>query len=413
MFDFFYDVFLAFYLIVKIPVVLLNFKKYRSTIVERFFHFSKNKILPKDRKIVWVHAVSLGETKAASLLTKKMKSEKEDLFIVLSTLTKTGFAEGKKNLEVDYHLYLPLDFSFVMKKLMAFFKPHLLILVETDFWYNLLKYAKKNGAAVALVNGKLSDRSFKRFKAFSFFSKKVFSLIDQFLIQDETYLERFSKLGIPFNKMQVTGNLKLDLKNKVLSQSEKEDWINAFKLNSNEKVITIASTHANEEELLLKNLPDGFKYFLVPRHPERFSTVKDILKRSNIPFGVYSQKDTLSGTEKIILIDAMGILNICYQLSSLAIVCGSFVKNIGGHNILEPVFVGTPVFFGPYMHSQEEMKKIVLQSKCGKEISLENIKNQIEDFFSKEGEHRENCRYLTLSLSGNADKANSILKKYY
>lgn len=414
MFDFFYDLLLGFYLILQLPVFLINFRKYRSTVVERFFFLKKKVLLPKERKIVWVHAVSLGETKVASLLIKKMKEENKDLFVVLSTVTKTGYEEGKKNTDVDFHSYLPMDFSFIMKKLMAFFKPQLLILVETDFWYNFLKYAKKNGATTALVNGKISDTSFKRFKAFSFFSKKVFSLVDLFLVQDEKYLGKFSDLDISKEIIYVTGNLKFDLKSKMLNNAEKESWMDTFKLRQDDKVITIASTHANEEELLLEKLDYRFKYFLVPRHPERFSAVKDILKKSKIPFGLYSQKDTLDGLEKIILIDAMGLLNVCYQLSSLAIVCGSFVKHIGGHNILEPVFAQTPVFFGPYMHSQEEMKAIVLKSRCGQETSLENLQNHISECFSNEiGIFKDNCKALKESLSGNVDRTTAILKKYY
>jgi 3-deoxy-D-manno-octulosonic-acid transferase len=414
MFNFFYNFFLGLYFIFLFPKVLSNLPKYRSTILDRFFFKAKRGVNPEGRKTIWIHAVSLGEMKVAALLANKIKEEEEKLFLVVSTSTKTGFAEAKKAISfADYHLFLPLDFSRTMNKLVSFFKPRALILVETDFWYNFMWQVKKWGGAVLLINGKLSSNSFKRHKFFPFFSRKIFSLIDLFCIQNEIYEERFIKLGVPKEKIHITGNLKLDLKNEILSQEEKEKWKKAFKLGE-KKVITIASTHDPEEFLILKKISPSYKYFLAPRHPERFLIVKEILKKLNIPFGLYSQKELLDGSERVILIDTMGLLNICYQLSSLAIIGGSFTKKVGGHNILEPIFVHTPVFFGPFMQTQQELKSLSLEAQCAKEVTLSALEEEISSFFATEFSiFQKNCQKLKRALSGYVEKTHLLLKNYY
>ena len=130
-----------------------------------------------------------------------------------------------------------------------------------------------------------------------------------------------------------------------------------------------------------------------------------------IPFAKYSEPEKITGNEIVILIDTIGFLNTCYQLSDLAIVAGSFTPKIGGHNVLEPVFAGTPVFFGPYMFSQEELKKITLQNKCAKQIDLNEIRAEIENYFKGENRSlKENCKNLTKALSGQLEKTYRILK---
>lgn len=414
MFGILYNFFLGAYFLFTLPRYLLNFKKYRSTLVERLFFVKKNISIPKEKKVIWIHAVSLGETKVASLLAKKIKDDNKDIYLIISSTTKTGFEEAQKNISfADHFLFLPLDFSWTMKRLMNFFNPSTLILTESDFWYNFLCQAKKKGAKTILVNGKISEKSFKRFKNFSFFSKKLFSLIDEFCLQSLEYKSKFLRLKIGENRIHVTGNLKLELKQKEVSKEEIEKWKKTFKISENQKVISIASTHDPEEEQLLRKLDYKYKYLLIPRHPERFQKVKEILRRNNISFGLYSQVSELTGSESVILIDTMGFLNICYSISDLAIVGGSFTPKIGGHNILESIFAKTFVLFGPFMYSQEEIKKIALNYNCAQEVSLENIKETISNFFKKDlSDFDQNCEKLKEVISGSVNQTYLVLKKY-
>jgi 3-deoxy-D-manno-octulosonic-acid transferase len=212
----------------------------------------------------------------------------------------------------------------------------------------------------------------------------------------------------------VTGNLKFSKREKFLSKEELEKWRKLFKIQREDFVITVASTHEPEEELLLKEIlkiKKPLKILLAPRHPERFSKVEKLLISKNIGYSLYSNPSKKN--EKVILINTMGFLNICYQLSDLAIVGGSFIKKIGGHNILEPVFFDLPVFFGPFMFSQRDLKREVLRFNCGKEVLLKNIKKELEDYYKIENEMKKNCEKLKNEFFGALEKTFLSLKNLF
>ncbi len=411
MFSFFYDVFLGLYVLISFPKILINLKKYRFTITKRFFFRKKDFSVPKDCKVVWIHAVSLGETRAIASLAAKIKKENNNIYLILSSITKTGYEAASSMPFVDKHIYLPLDFSFLMKRLLNYLKPHLVLIAESDLWYNFLRFSKKNKAKIALVNGKLSLKSFKRYQFFSFYAKKIFSHLDLFCLQNESLKQRFQTLGL--NNLKVSGNLKFDNKPVFLSNEELACLKNIFKIDGKIPVITLASTHAKEEEILLSLFGNKqYKIFLAPRHPERLSKVKNILKEKAISFCSLSKIDSLK-EEKVILIDKMGFLNTLYQLSDLAIVGGSFVPSTGGHNILEPIFVSTPVFFGPYMWAQEELKDLAIRSNSGKEVNLETLEKETQNYFLHTAkEMRANCKILSEELSGQTEKTYNQIKEF-
>ncbi|HEY5259033.1 MAG TPA: glycosyltransferase N-terminal domain-containing protein, partial [Rhabdochlamydiaceae bacterium] len=302
--------------------------KYRSSLKERL-----GLVLPPafSKKVIWIHTVSMGETRAAATLYQALRKAYPDTPFVVSTTTETGQAEAKRSLpNADAYFYLPIDISWVVAKLVRRLQPSVLILVEGDIWPNLLKAVKKQGVKLFLVNGKISEKSTKRFGYFPNFTKRLFSLFDILCVQTKTYKDRFVQIGAPAEKSFVTGNLKYDAKFPELTTSALADWKRALKIEPQDRVITLGSTHDPEEEQLTKALADipNLKILLVPRHPERFEA---LAKRYP---ATYSKREQLTGEERIILIDAMGVLPTCYQLSELAIVGGSFVDHIGGHNIL-------------------------------------------------------------------------------
>jgi 3-deoxy-D-manno-octulosonic-acid transferase len=405
MFSFFYNFFLALFLVFKF---FCNFKKYKKTFLKRLFFEKFN--IPKGKKVFWVHAVSVGEIKAVSEMLLKIK--KEDIFLIVSTITETGLKEAKKSISfANKHIYLPIDFSFIMKRVLGFVKPDLVFIVESDFWYHFLKYAKYEKAKIALINGKLSHKSFKRYKKFPFFAKKIFSNFDILCVQNEEYRSLFKNLGF---SSEVTGNLKFSKKEKVLSKEELEKWKNLFQIQSQDFIITIASTHEGEEELLLEEIfkiKRALKILLAPRHPERFSKVEKLLVSKSIEYSLYSNPSEKE--KKVVLVNTMGFLNVCYQLSDLAIVGGSFIKKVGGHNILEPVFFDLPVFFGPFMFSQKDLKREVLRFNCGKEVFLKNIEGEIENYFKVRNEMQKNCEKLKNEFFYALEKTLLSLKKLF
>ncbi|OGN58718.1 MAG: hypothetical protein A3C42_05635 [Chlamydiae bacterium RIFCSPHIGHO2_02_FULL_45_9] len=332
---------------------------------------------PAKGPLIWIHAISVGEIKSAEPLFWALKEKYPDFYFLISTTTATGYAQAQKTLQQAGHiLYAPVDFSWVVRRWVRTYKPQSFILVESDFWPNLLKELKSRGTCISLVSGKISERSYRRFKKVPFFTKRLFSYFDVLCVQNELYKQRFSELVPDPKKLVVTGNLKLDIRPSA-----------GDVLNMPEKTVTLSCTHAPEEEMLLDIFIDS-EYFLIlaPRHPERFEEVAELLTRKCISFSRWKDRHIV---RKVLLVDAMGQLAACYESSRLAISGGSFVKHVGGHNIVEPLLYGTPVFFGPYMHGQMELAKRVLDAGAGKQVRLEEVRQSVDSFFTYRKEEQE------------------------
>jgi 3-deoxy-D-manno-octulosonic-acid transferase len=335
--------------------------------------------------LIWIHAVSVGETKAAVSLARELKLRYPTFKLAISSITETGHAEAIRSFPfADYHFYLPFDFSFLIKKMMRKATPALLLLCESDFWYNFLHYAKKEGALLALINGKISQESARHFKNVRFFSKKLFNQFDVLCIQNKMYEKRFLEAGGPVEKMKVTGNLKLDDEYPRLSLDESAEWRKKLGILPGQLVLTIGSSHDPEEKLCLGHLKDiwkthsELKVILVPRHPERFKEVEELLESEKLAWISFTDIHCRTGKEQVILMDAMGLLRMCYQLADLALVAGSFTPKVGGHNILEPCWYEKPVLFGPHMHTQVELVDLMLEAQAGVQTTHEELGQAIE-----------------------------------
>lgn len=367
----FYDFALLVLAFFSLPKLL--WKKYRRSLKERLGWELPDFSLPPEGKRIWIHAVSVGETKAVIPLVNMIQKESPQAVIFFSTSTETGQSEAKRSLpHLAGYFLLPFDFSWTMEALTKKLKPDILILVEGDFWYNLVSRVDK----VVLVNGKISEKSTKRFRLVPFFTRRLFSYFKVLCVQSQRYAHRFEDLDIPPEKIFVTGNLKFDV---PFPHIDKEKWKTDLGISPRDQVITIGSTHEGEEKeilLALEPLWDEFhnlKVILVPRHPDRFERVAKLLQDMGLRFCRFSHLSHRTGNEKVILIDAMGILNPCYRLSDIAIVAGSFIPHVGGHNIFEPVSLSVPTLFGPHMESQRDLVNIVLQAGAGKQVTLNHL----------------------------------------
>lgn len=383
LFSILYTFFLHIFCLGAIPYTLykrIRFGKYKSSFWAKFgVNFPL--VEKQDRVLIWVHAVSLGETKAVVPLLKKIKSEMKDCMILLSSITETGFAEGEQSLKgiIDAHVFLPFDLPYIIKPIVASVKPDLVLVVETDFWYHFQMAAKEAGAEVIAVNAKISERSFKRYSFLPWLTASVFHTLDFFCVQSETYKMRFLELGIPPDHIKVTGNLKLDDSYEELSAIEKFSLKQKLRIKSSDKVIVVGSTHDPEEKLILKELTKvwrrypNLKVFLVPRHPERFKAVASLLEREKYTFSLWSEGKGFLVESKLMLVDAMGVLRKLYQLSDVAIVAGSFTDKVGGHNLLEPSWYSKPSLFGLYTFNQKDFASLILQMNAGYTLDVHEI----------------------------------------
>ena len=324
--------------------------------------------LPKKegRKLIWLHAVSVGEVKALATLIPHIRKTTPSVFIFVTTVTETGQSLAKQVVAgANAIAFLPLDVSWVIKPFVRALSPDLLVLVEGDYWLNLILEAKRCGGTVVVVNGKLSDASLRRYLLFPIFSKQLFAPIDHFYVQGRSYIEKFLKLHVPEHKLTVTGNLKADV---PLSLPEhKECFKKELGVQKADSIITLGSTHGGEEALLIDALfpllekHQDLKLLVVPRHPERFHKVK-----------------TSYHSSRVIVVDQMGILSQCYSVSCIAIVGGSFVKHVGGHDIFEPAKIGVPTVFGPYMHKQKDLVHLLVSSGGGMQVSLDMLTDAVD-----------------------------------
>lgn len=335
---------------------------------------------PVDKKKIWVHAVSVGELKAVVSLIELLHDESTHW--IVSCVTETGFAEAKRSLKVPHtFIYMPFDFKGVVRSVLRRWKPSLILISETDFWYNFLAQAKELHIPVSLVNGKISARSTKRLSWVPFFAHGLLNNIDLFCLQDEQYRQRFAQLGVPNEKMVVTGNLKWDITPPQNSE-QPSDW----GIDSSTFVIVVGSTHHNEEQKILASLKlhKNMKVLLVPRHPERFEGVRALVNQYD--------------SAQVTLVDQMGILGKLYHLAGVVILGGSFVPGIGGHNIIEASQCGVPVLFGPYMDNQQDMVRRVLDAKAGVQCPLESLQSEVYHFFQN-GDYRKAMGFAGKALS--------------
>ena len=363
--------------------------------------------LPKiGPKKIWIHAVSVGEIKAAFALYKEWKKQEPTGSFWITTTTFTGYEEARRLFLQEEIGYLPFDFSWSVRRWVKEIAPRHFVLVETDFWIQLLKELKKKGVLIHLVSGKLSEKSYSRFSQFPNFSKRLFSLFDHLCVQNKEYKSRFLPFVDP-KRVAITGNLKQDLEPVEVQKI----W------STKVPMITVSCTHPNEEALILDQIDlDRFFLVLAPRHPERFATVAHFLLERKIPFARWSTSNQDLSKVKLLLVDTMGVLPICYVHSRLVILGGSYVPHIGGHNVLEPSLYGVPLFFGPHTFGQKELVTQSISMGAGKCVLLEDLKQALEIFFEnsiQEEQMKQGARRFASLNRGTAYRTLCFLEKRF
>lgn len=314
-------------------------------------------------KPVWVHAVSMGEVIAAMPFIAELKKRYPFMRIVLSTVTDTGRkVAGGRVSDIADVVYLPFDLSFVIRKIMKKIKPELFITIETEIWPNIFRVCKKAGIPVLVMNGRLSENSFKGYKKADFFIKGVLQCVSMFCMQEQIYAERIKALGVDESRIEVTGNFKFDTRPSDMMP----EWAELVK----GPLILAGSTHDGEEEIVLSvfnSLRDEFPdlaLIIAPRHPERFRKVEELIKKMGFKYikrSEISQQSTVNGhqitinqgtadSRPIIILDAVGELASVYGIADIAVIGGSFIRH-GGQNPLEPAFWGKPIICGPHMEN--------------------------------------------------------------
>ncbi len=344
---------------------------YREKFGQRFGIYDRETRdrLSKER-LTWLHAVSVGEINIALRLANALRALEPDLHCTLTTTTTTGFALGRKNappwIEV---MYTPLDYWPIMRRAFSVIQPARIVLIEAEIWPNLAAAAHARGIPLALVNARLSPRSERRYRQFRFLVAPMFRLLDCVFVPEQHDIERWAALGIPQNRIRVTGNIKFDTDVRAQSQSVAPSLRDLLpSVNSESPVLFGGSTHRGEEEMLarvflqLRQQFPALRLFIAPRHVERMQEIRARL--SAFPFRVDLVSEALArggGDADCMLLDTTGELQRWYRIATVVFVGKSLTAH-GGQNPVEPILAGNPVVFGPHMENFATLAKTLVSN---------------------------------------------------
>jgi 3-deoxy-D-manno-octulosonic-acid transferase len=332
-----------------------------------------------DRPCVWLHAVSVGEVNLLQPILTELAQRKPTWECVISTTTRTGFALARKKYAGYQVFYCPLDFTWSTRQAMRRVRPTLLVLAELEIWPNLIRQARRRGARVAIVNGRLSERSFRGYRRIRPFVRQILARIDVIAVQNPQVADRFRALGARSETICVTGSIKFDGALTDRDNSATNQLRQLWQLTDQHFVFLAGSTQEPEEEMALNifrqtlhDRPEA-RLILVPRHPERFEAVTQLLKQSGMPFQLRSDLPATTGqgtspTEndaaaRILLVDAIGELGAWWGTAQVGFVGGSMGRR-GGQNMIEPAGLGVAVCFGPNTSNFRDIVALLLDRQA-------------------------------------------------
>ena len=333
------------------------------------------RIVPDGRKVIWLHCVSVGETNAARPLVLKIKADFPDSRLIVSTTTRTGQALAKTAFAdiAELIFYFPFDWKSTVRRSLRRLSPSVVLLMETEIWFNFIRETNHSGASIAIVNGRLSERSFRRFNYIKNFMHRVLEYLDLALMQENADATRLMQLGIRAIKVKVTGNLKFDHN---LDEQETElttEFRKRFGVTPDAPLFIAASTHWPEETYMLEAFNQVRKassinkmprLMIAPRHPERFDEVAGLINKTGFSWKRRSDPPTDSDTTaEIILLDSIGELRASYPLALIVFVGGSLIPH-GGQSIYEPAAAGKAIITGPHTANFEVAMKEFLEKEA-------------------------------------------------
>ena len=319
---------------------------------------------PDGRPVVLLHCVSVGETNAALPLARALLEEYPDVALVVSTTTRTGQEVAASAFAgvADAVVYFPFDLRFAVKRFLRRISPDLVLLTETEIWPNFVRLAARSNCRVAIVNGRLSERSFGRYGWIKGLLRRTFAYIDLALMQSNADAQRIMSLGMRGGKVRVTGNLKFDIPAATGDSEIALELRRRFAIGAGAPLIIAASTHRPEEQMLLDALKLVWKstavtplprLMLVPRHPERFAEVADAIKTTGFNFARRSENPSARDKNaEVIVLDSIGELKQIYSLADIVFVGGSLIPH-GGQSVFEPAAAGKAMIVKSEEHTSE------------------------------------------------------------
>jgi len=360
------------FLLLRLLLLSIKNPPLRQRLAERLGIFN----LPEKphKNGIWIHAVSLGESVAAIAIIKKLLSQDASIPITMTCTTLTGSARITASFSNEiFHVYLPYDLSWFVNKFLHKIQPKIAIFMETEIWPVVLEACLQKNIPCCIANARLSPHSYRGYKKLGFLMPSLLSRLQLIAAQSELDATRYRDLGARPGIVEVFGNVKFDVQIPSNVMVEKEKLANLLQ-SSTRKCWIAASTHEGEEEYILaahkqilSMIPNAL-LIIVPRHPERFSRVHDLIIKHGFTSAKRSQGGTISLNTTVFLGDTMGELSLMYSVSQLAFIGGSLVP-VGGHNSLEAAALGVPLIIGPHIFNCIEVTRLLKEAGALQQIA--------------------------------------------
>jgi 3-deoxy-D-manno-octulosonic-acid transferase len=348
-----------------------------------------------DKKVIWMHASSMGEVKVLSILADQLLELDSDLRFCITVMTAAGYKSAENRMGGKAPVaYFPLDYFSPVKRFLDRTNPSVAVFIETEIWPNMVMELGKRGIPIFLANGRLSERAARRYRRAKQGLRHVFANYSRIMVQTEGDRQRYLNVGAESDIIDVLGSLKFDAPLIQVPPEKKAALRKSLPFNTHARIITAGSTREGENEIILQlfarsysDVPD-MRLILVPRHLDRIEDICRKAEEYQLEYALYSRRTDLNSERTVLIVDAMGILNDLYAVSDIAFVGGTLV-DIGGHNILEPVWAGIPVLYGPSIFNVRDSSEYILENNYGAMVQDgEELYHQLVDFFDKKVEYR-------------------------
>jgi 3-deoxy-D-manno-octulosonic-acid transferase len=390
-----YDILLFFAYLAYLPIYAFRGRLHADILTRLGFIKKGTFDTIKGRDVVWIHAVSVGEARAAESLVRLIRSTWPQKRIVVSTVTPAGHAIAKKILkENEVVFYAPLDISFAVGSYLCAINPSLLAIMETEIWPNLIRLSQRRGTRVVIVNGRISDRSFKRYGRIKGFLKETLEKVGLFCMQTKEAADRVIALGAKVNKVRITGNIKFDISADLREPASLQQLKDLLK---GSQLLIAGSTHENEEECIVeiyKSLRKDFsslRLLIAPRHLERIDKIRRMVKLQGMEAVNISRLSAVSAISSahVLILDSIGDLNAFYSICDVVYVGGSLVPR-GGHNPIEPALFGKAILFGKYMDNFREIRDVFISEAAAIEVeSFQALEYELRKLLASPSERKE------------------------
>lgn len=395
-----YNILFALFSLFYLPYLIIR-GKWHSDFKTRFGYIPHSWIKELEgRKCIWIHAVSVGEVLVVVDLIKRIKGAFPQYKIICSTVTKTGNAIARKQLDNNcLVIYAPLDFTWIVRKFISTIKPKIYLSTETEIWPNLYTALYKNKVPIIQINGRISDNAFKGYQRVRFLTKRVLLCVKLFLMQSTLDAERIKQLGAPGDKVRIVGNLKFDTVPDSLDVTKSD-----FGFQTSEDLFIAGSTHPGEERIIIdayKKVTEKFsnlRLVIAPRHIERANDVSQLVEEMGYKAVRFSQIDKGEGniSGAIVVVDTIGHLRTLYSLAKIVFI-GKTLTVGGGQNMIESAYFGKPTIVGPLTQNFKDVVNIFKNSDALIEI--------------QEGKQLSNEVLALLKDSGRAQKIGQAAKQ--